>query len=221
VSDPPALERGYRRLLAWYPRAFRREHQEEMLAVLLAGARPGQQRPSLAEAVNLIISGLGVRLRLRWVIVAALTCIAAIGVLGYTLIAPKGFAATTAVLIRPTRADQTQQGSVGRPVGVVNLDTEAQRVTSEPVAMLAAHLMHSSLPPSQLSGGVTVSVPQNSAILHITCHAPTTTGAATCANAFADAYLQNRDASWRKHAQGSWGMIITVATPGLARTVRL
>jgi hypothetical protein len=37
MSDPPALERGYRRLLAWYPRAFRREHEEEMLAVLLAG----------------------------------------------------------------------------------------------------------------------------------------------------------------------------------------
>src|SRR5262249_39300159 len=52
-------------------------------------------------------------------------------------------------------------------------------------------------------------------------HAPTTTGAAPCPNAFAEAYPQNRDASWRKHAQGSWGMIITVAPPGLARTVRL
>src|SRR5262249_60634103 len=133
MSDPPALERGYRRLLAWYPRAFRREHEEEMLAVLLAGARPGQQRPSLAEAVNLIISGLGVRLRLRWVIVAALTCMAAIGGLGYTLIAPKGFAATTAVLIQPTAADQTQQSTVGRPVAVVNPAPEAQRGTPETV----------------------------------------------------------------------------------------
>jgi hypothetical protein len=65
MSGPPARERGYRRLLAWYPRAFRRAHEEEMLAVLLAAARPGQQRPGLAETVNLIISGLGVRLRGR------------------------------------------------------------------------------------------------------------------------------------------------------------
>jgi capsular polysaccharide biosynthesis protein len=191
--------------------------------VLLAGARPGQQRPSLAEAVNLIISGLGVRLRLRWLIVGALTCMAAIGVLAYTLIAPNGYAATAAVVISPTGADQTQQSTAGRavPGAVVNLDTEARRVTSETVATLAARLMHSSLPPSQLSGGVTVSVPQNSAILNITCHAPTTTVAATCANAFAEAYLQNRDASWRKQAQGSWGTIITVASPGLARGLRL
>jgi len=189
--------------------------------VLLAGARPGQRRPGLAEAVNLIISGLGARLRRRWVIAGALTCAATVGVLGYTLISPQGFAATTAVMIHPTGAGHTPQSAVGRPVAVVNLDTEAQLVTSQTVAILAAHLMHSPLPATQLSGGVTVSVPPNSAVLNITCHAPTTTGAATCANAFAEAYLQNRDASWRKQAQGSWGMIITVATPGLARTVRL
>jgi hypothetical protein len=58
MSDPSAPERSYRRLLAWYPQGFRREHEEELLAVLLAGARPGQRRPGLAEAVNLMISGL-------------------------------------------------------------------------------------------------------------------------------------------------------------------
>jgi hypothetical protein len=63
MSGPLALERGYRRLLAWYPRTFRRVHEEEILAVLLAGARPGQRRPGLAEAVNLITCGLGMRLR--------------------------------------------------------------------------------------------------------------------------------------------------------------
>jgi hypothetical protein len=34
------LERGYQRLLACYPRSFRDEHGEELLAVLLASARP-------------------------------------------------------------------------------------------------------------------------------------------------------------------------------------
>ena len=203
MSDPPALERGYRRLLVWYPRAFRREHEEEMLTVLLA------------EAVNLVISGLGAWLRRRWVVAGAVTCAAAVGVLGYTLLASTGYAATAAVMIRPTGAKPTQQNAVGPAViGLtINLDTEAQLVTSEPVATLASHLMRSSQPPSQLRSGVTVSVPPNSANLDITCHAPTATAAATCANAFASAYLQTRNASWRKLAQGSWGVIITPASP--------
>jgi hypothetical protein len=45
MTDPASLERGYRRLLAWYPQPFRREQAEEVLAVLMAGARQGQRRP--------------------------------------------------------------------------------------------------------------------------------------------------------------------------------
>jgi hypothetical protein len=44
------LERGYRRLLAWYPRGFRRENEQELLTVLMAGAAAGQRRPRLAES---------------------------------------------------------------------------------------------------------------------------------------------------------------------------
>jgi hypothetical protein len=57
------LERGYRRLLASYPRAFRRENGQEILAVLMACARDGQRRPGLAESADLIRSGLWMRLR--------------------------------------------------------------------------------------------------------------------------------------------------------------
>jgi hypothetical protein len=53
-----SLERGYRRLLAWYPRSFRREHDDEMLAVLMAGARDGQRRPRLMEAADVLRSAL-------------------------------------------------------------------------------------------------------------------------------------------------------------------
>ena len=63
MTDQEQLERGYRRLLAWYPRAFRNEHGPEILAVLMAGARDGQRRPGLAESANLIRSGLWMRLR--------------------------------------------------------------------------------------------------------------------------------------------------------------
>jgi hypothetical protein len=57
------LERGYRRLLACYPARFRSEHGEELVGVLMAGARDGQQRPGLPESASLLISGLGMRLR--------------------------------------------------------------------------------------------------------------------------------------------------------------
>ena len=44
MTDRAKLERGYRRLLAWYPRAFRREYGPEIVAVLMACARDGQRR---------------------------------------------------------------------------------------------------------------------------------------------------------------------------------
>ena len=56
------LERRYRRLLALYPRAFRCEHEEEMLAVLLAGAgeRPS---PGVAEVADLLRGAAWARFR--------------------------------------------------------------------------------------------------------------------------------------------------------------
>jgi hypothetical protein len=63
MTDQAHLERGYRRLLAWYPRAFRDEHGPEILAVLLACAPHGQRRPGLAQSADLIRSGLWMRLR--------------------------------------------------------------------------------------------------------------------------------------------------------------
>ncbi|SCE92114.1 hypothetical protein [Micromonospora mirobrigensis] len=58
------LERRYRRLLAVYPWQHRRVYEEEMLAVLLAGARPGQRRPAAADVRNLLVAGVATRLRL-------------------------------------------------------------------------------------------------------------------------------------------------------------
>ncbi|GIF63533.1 hypothetical protein Ais01nite_15680 [Asanoa ishikariensis] len=56
-----SLEQRYRRLLVWYPWSHRRVYEEEMLAVLVAGARPGQRRPTLGETANLVASGLRYR----------------------------------------------------------------------------------------------------------------------------------------------------------------
>ena len=63
MTDQELLERAYRRLLAWYPRTFRRENEQEILAVLMASASDGQRRPGLAESADLIRSGLWMRLR--------------------------------------------------------------------------------------------------------------------------------------------------------------
>jgi hypothetical protein len=64
MTDQADLERGYRRLLAWYPREFRRENGQEILAVLMAGARDGQRRPGLAAGAAVSAAGLIIGLAL-------------------------------------------------------------------------------------------------------------------------------------------------------------
>ncbi|MGW4941534.1 hypothetical protein ACWEOZ_08100 [Actinoplanes sp. NPDC004185] len=56
------LEIRYRRLLAVYPPAHRHAYEEEMVTVLMEGAAPGQRRPALGEAVDLLRAGLLARL---------------------------------------------------------------------------------------------------------------------------------------------------------------
>jgi hypothetical protein len=63
MTDPADLERGYRRWLRWYPRSFRLEHEAEILAVLMAGARHGQRQPELIECLDLVRGALWIRLR--------------------------------------------------------------------------------------------------------------------------------------------------------------
>ncbi len=57
------LERRYRRLLAFYPRKFRAENSEEILAVLLDCAQDGQTRPGPGAAADLLKGALWMRLR--------------------------------------------------------------------------------------------------------------------------------------------------------------
>jgi hypothetical protein len=57
-----ALERRYRRLLTWYPAAYRAANADDMLGVALARSASGRRWPDPGEAVNLIVSGAGERL---------------------------------------------------------------------------------------------------------------------------------------------------------------
>jgi hypothetical protein len=65
MTDSAELERGYRRWLRWYPKSFRREHEAEILTVLMAGARAGQRRPLPAECLDLATSALSLHVRAR------------------------------------------------------------------------------------------------------------------------------------------------------------
>ncbi len=58
------LERGYRRLIACYPRSFRKDNEEEILTVLLATAGEGQRRPGLAESADLLRGAMRMRMGL-------------------------------------------------------------------------------------------------------------------------------------------------------------
>jgi hypothetical protein len=64
ASASTELERAYRRLVEFYPRSFRRENTEEIIAVLLATAREDQRRPTIAEAADLLRGALLARLGL-------------------------------------------------------------------------------------------------------------------------------------------------------------
>jgi hypothetical protein len=63
MSDPAELERRYRRLLRCFPGRYRREHEQEILSVLMAGAREGQRRPGLADSADLVTSAALMRWR--------------------------------------------------------------------------------------------------------------------------------------------------------------
>jgi hypothetical protein len=66
MTEDSALERRYRRLLAFYPAAFRREHEQEILWVLMAGAEQRQRWPRAPEAADLLRSAIYMRLQTRF-----------------------------------------------------------------------------------------------------------------------------------------------------------
>ena len=63
MTDNSPLERRYRRCLAFYPRSFRAEREDEIVAVLIQGADPDQTRPRAREVANLATHGLRRRVR--------------------------------------------------------------------------------------------------------------------------------------------------------------
>lgn len=77
------LEAAYRRLLHWYPPAYRDRHEDEMLGILMAMSRPGQRRPGARESLDLLWAALRIRVRMflrgadrpQWASALALTAV--------------------------------------------------------------------------------------------------------------------------------------------------
>ena len=63
MTDHSPLERRYRRWFALYPKSFRAEREDEIVAVLIQGADPDQSRPRAREVANLVTHGLRQRAR--------------------------------------------------------------------------------------------------------------------------------------------------------------
>ena len=59
------LEHRYRRLLLAYPRSYRERRGEEIIAVLMDDAQPGQSRPDRRAAFDLVLGGVRERLGLH------------------------------------------------------------------------------------------------------------------------------------------------------------
>ncbi|WP_433124740.1 hypothetical protein ACQPWW_20415 [Micromonospora sp. CA-240977] len=108
------LERRYRRLLAVYPWEHRRVYEDEMVAVLLAEARPGQRRPAAADVRNLLGAGLRARLRVgarglttsTWADAAAVTGL----LVGLVLLALAGKATLDQLIHSPSLPPGYQPG---------------------------------------------------------------------------------------------------------------
>jgi capsular polysaccharide biosynthesis protein len=106
----------------------------------------------------------------------------------------KAYTATASVAVSDTGLDTAAAATNGRTTGTINLDTEAQLVTSTQVIQLAQQgdtaLAKKTV--KKIRTNTAVSVPANTTVLAIAYTDRTSTAAADGANALAHAYLDNR-----------------------------
>lgn len=133
------LECHYRRLLRWYPTAYRSRHQEEMIGVLLAAARPGQERPTWRDTADLLLAAL--RIRLRRVSGATAhgwrTALALVGLVASLVLAGQQLATTIALAQYPAGGVLDWVVYVGRSLTVTAIVVLALRGNRTPAAVAA------------------------------------------------------------------------------------
>lgn len=142
----------------------------------------------------------GTRARAFGVPAALMVLFVALGVLGglfFTALVTKHYTGSARVLVQATGVDTTSQANTRTPNGTINLDTEAQLVTSSDAFAQAAktYPAFSRVSRSRLLEHVAVSVPPNTSVLTIDYTASTKRAARDGANALADGYLAARRAA--------------------------
>lgn len=103
-----SISSWYEILLRSFPRHYRRVRGAEMLSTLLDGAKPGQARPSLREAIGIVGAGLRCRVRIRrgpLTLLAAIAATVAGSILTATLFAWAAWTITAPPLPGKAEAD--------------------------------------------------------------------------------------------------------------------
>jgi succinoglycan biosynthesis transport protein ExoP len=126
--------------------------------------------------------------RRKWWI-ALVTLIATGLAVGFIAWREPAYTSTARIEVRPT--------TIGAPLeSFASMDTEAARVTSDPVTALAARELgidrSSSTALASATSGVDVSIPGNTTYLDISCTESSPERATACADAFANAYATDR-----------------------------
>lgn len=131
--------------------------------------------------------------RRRWWIIALAGLLGLLAGVALYAQMPTRYVARAQVQVTPTGAEITPQQNAGsRTQGAVNLDTEAQLVTSTQVAVRAANALKQPGQGPKLVKNVSVTVPANTSILEISYAAPTAAAAQQGAQVFAQGYLDER-----------------------------
>lgn len=143
-------------------------------------------------AASLELADYAAMFRRRWWIIALGLVLGILLSVGYLGLAGKSYTSTAAVLVTPTGAEQTTSVANGRTDGEINLDTEAQLVTSTVVSDLARTTLKTSTSATDLAQKVTVTVPANTSVLDIAFVGSSAQDAQRGAAAFAQAYLKHR-----------------------------
>ncbi len=133
--------------------------------------------------------------RRRWRIIVVVALVGVAAVVGYAQLASSRYEAATIVRVNPIGTDPFTSGRTADQL--VNTDSEAQLAKSSEVAEAAADLLSPNGDPDVMRGGLTVTAASDTASLTLSYAADSQQGALDGANAFARAYLEQREAEAR------------------------
>jgi succinoglycan biosynthesis transport protein ExoP len=138
-------------------------------------------------------------IRRRKLLIAAMTLAGLALALFYSVaVAKPSYVSSAKVLVRPITSDVTPQ-NVDR---LIVMGSEREIATSTDVSTIAKERMKSTAPVTALQKKVTVNVVGTTQFLNVSCSDKTKLGAQTCAQAFADAYLQWKTQEATKNRDG-------------------